>query len=69
MCEHCSKLNGKSSKTDFEKYQSILKPRMNLRIFLQILEYNSERYEHCKNKIKVPSHLSIACLFQVNIIK
>ena len=36
ICEHCSKLSGKSSKADFEKHQSILKPPINLNILLQI---------------------------------
>ena len=45
ICEECSKLSGKSSKSNFVKHQSVLKTSMNLRIFLQIPEYNFERDE------------------------
>ena len=48
ICEHCSKLSGKTSKAKCEKHQSVLKQPMNFRIFLQILEYSGGRYEHCK---------------------
>ena len=34
ICEHCSKLSGKISKSKFEKEQSVLKPPMKLRILL-----------------------------------
>ena len=45
ICEGCSKLSGKFSKSTFEKHQSVLKPPMNLRIFLQRPEYNFKRDE------------------------
>ena len=32
--ENCSKINGKISKANFEKYWSVLNPPMKLRIFL-----------------------------------
>ena len=44
ICEECSSLSGKISKVDFEKYRSVLKPPMNIRIFLQISKYDFERY-------------------------
>ena len=36
ICEECSKLSGKTSKANFEKHHSVLKPPMNLRIFLSL---------------------------------
>ena len=45
ICEECSKLSGKSSRSNFEQHQSVLKPPMNLRIFLQRPEYNFKRDE------------------------
>ena len=36
ICEKCSKINGKINKDKFEKYQSVLNPQMQPRIFLQI---------------------------------
>ena len=61
ICEECSKLSYKSSKVDFKKHQSVLKPPMNIIIFLQIPEYNFERDEYCKNKTKtaLPSQYSM----------
>ena len=53
ICEECSKFSGKTSKANDEKKQSVLKPPMKLRIFLQISEYNYETDELCKNKIKI----------------
>ena len=36
---------------------------MQRRIFLQMLEYNSKRYEYCKNIKTLPFHYIIICLF------
>ena len=67
--EHCSKLSSKSSKAKFEKHQSVLKPPMNLIIFLQRSEYNGVRDEYYKNKTKIPFRHNITCRFQVETMK
>ena len=46
ICENWSKISGKISKTKLEKYQSVLNPPMQLRVFLQISEYNGVRDEY-----------------------
>ena len=46
ICENCSKIYGKMSKSEFEKHQSVLKAPMQLRMFFQRSEYNSVRYEY-----------------------
>ena len=53
ICEECPKFSGKTSEANFLKYQSLLKPPMILRIFLQRSEYNFEKYEYYKNKTKI----------------
>ena len=35
ICKQSSKLSGKGSKAKFEKHQSVLKPSMNIKIFIQ----------------------------------
>ena len=62
ICENCSKIYGKMSKSEFEKHQSVLKAPMQLRMFFQRSEYNSVRYEYWKNKSKValPSQYSMS---------
>ena len=46
ICEECSNSSGKTSKANFEKKQSVLKPPMQLKIFLQISEHNFEKDEY-----------------------
>ena len=60
ICEECSKMSGKISRANFEKHQSVLKPSMILRIFLQRSEYNVERDEYWKNRTQfsLPSQYS-----------
>ena len=53
ICEECSNSSGKTSKANFEKKQSVLKPPMQLKIFLQISEHNFEKDEYWKNKTKI----------------
>ena len=43
LCEYCSSINSKISNSRFEKYQSVLSPSLQLRIFLQISKCNGER--------------------------
>ena len=45
-CEKCPKLSGKSIRNNFEKNQSVLKPTINLMIFIQRPQNNFERYEY-----------------------
>ena len=51
VCEVCSKLSDNSFKANIEKHQSVLKPMMQLRIFLQRSEYKFQRDEYDKDKI------------------
>ena len=53
ICEKCSKSSGKNSKASFETKQPVLKPPMQLIIFLQKSEYNYERDEHWKSKTEI----------------
>ena len=69
ICEECSSLSGKISKVDFEKYRSVLKPPMNIRIFLQISKYDFERYKYCKNKTKFLFQKNIPFLFKINMLE
>ena len=62
ICENCSKLSGKNSKSNVERHESVLKPPMNLRISFQSSEYNAKRDEYSKNKPKMPFHHNIPCL-------
>ena len=52
----------KINKANFDKPQSVLKPPMNLRIFLQRSEYSVEKDEYCRNKTKIslPSQYSMS---------
>ena len=43
LYENCSSINSKISNYRFEKYQSVLSPSLQLRIFLQISKCNGER--------------------------
>ena len=51
--EECFELSGKRIKPNSEKHQLVLIQPMQLRIFLQIPEYNFQRYKYCKNKTKI----------------
>ena len=52
----------KINKANFDKPQSVLKPPMNLRIFLQRSEYSVEIDEYCRNrtKISLPAQYSVS---------
>ena len=62
MCENFSKVSGKSTKVEFEKYQSVLNLPMKPRILIQISEYNGKKDEYFKNKtsISLPSKYSVS---------
>ena len=62
ICENCSRTNDKISKVNIEKNQSVLNPPMQLRIFLQISEYNDVRYEYLKKKLSL--HHNNTCIFR-----
>ena len=53
ICEEWYKLSDKIIKAIKKKHQSVLKPLIQLKIFLQISEYNFQRYEYCKNKTRI----------------
>ena len=44
LCEECFNLSGKISKVNYQKYQSVLKPPIQIGIFLQRSENNFVRY-------------------------
>ena len=61
-CEEFSKSRGLTSKTDFEK-QSVLKSPMQLRISLQISNFNYKKTNTAKIKPKLPFQTNIPCPF------
>ena len=59
--EQCPILSGKIIKAKFGKHNSLLKPPMNIGTFLQISEYNGERYEY----LKINQHFPSVTIFNV----
>ena len=51
--EEYSKSSDKISLANFETKQSVIKPPMELILFIQISEHNFERDYYCKNKTKI----------------
>ena len=51
--ENCSNFKGGISRSNFEKYQLVIDPPMQLAILLQRIEYNYDTGEYCKNKTKI----------------
>ena len=69
ICEVFSKSSGKASKSNFETKKSVLKPPIQLRIFLQIPEYNFEKINTAKIKSKLLFRPNIPFIFQINSLK
>ena len=67
--EELSRLNGKISRANFEKHQSVLKPSKISEYFFRDQSIMLENINIEKIKQKLPFHHNIPCLFQVNILK
>ena len=52
ICEECTKSSGVTSKTNFEEKQTLLKSPTQLRISLQISNFNDEKTNYVKIKQK-----------------